>query len=986
MSTPLFRFTTRINRITKLLILSALLSLIGCIDQEDIDAIEPSSTSYSDTIIEGQATNSVIENGIVRTYQISHSEDQSKASIYPFGLPVRTDINGHFSLRLPNTVHPDSILIKITADQDTLITCDVISGCPKNASDTSTTFGNKFSLDTNYEISAILPIVEHGFLNTVNISVLSHLAASHAKNKEKGLTNENVNASYRYIEALMGLGSGALQLTPPDLTKLNSYADLNKTAIKTSIISASFLALLHSPDWDNISEIINHAADRIASSGALTAANMSALPDVALDDLFYKASEISQNLLSQTDNPKLQSNLAKISSEVEAAYDLTTIVPELIDPVEISQHPVSLTVNEASPASFSVYALGDDNLNFQWRFNGNPIPEASEATYTISQANITDMGTYDVIVSNSVGSQVSLSALLVVHVITQKPTPVNTPPIGHNDTIEVFEDTITTIHVLDNDSDPDNEQLTITQATVAEGTGSVTVENIPTNTDQSSNVLVFTPGLNANSSSSIRYSISDNRGGNATAYVSVSILPINDAPESFPDSAVMQEDASLIIDVLANDTDADNDNLTISSAASASGQVTITSNDTLLFQPYESFNGMATISYIIEDGHGGISSSAATVTINAVNDAPIAINDVTSTLEDTPVSINVLNNDTDPEGHTLKISQVSASSGEVIINANNTITFSPAENMYGTSILSYAITDEDGGTSSAKVTVSILSVNDAPVLVNDTATTDEDIPTIINILGNDIDVDSDNLTITDAHAISSGGIVSINRDQTLTFVPNDDFNGDVALSYTVSDNHGGMSTASVSIAVHPTNDLPVLVNHHASTDQATDLTVDALLGAYDIDGNTLKIIESSALNGAVTLIGNGFITYHPEADFSGEDTIKYTVSDGQQGISSAFITVNVNEGNKTSTISLSWEIPTQRRNGTPLYRSDIKGYQIAYGTKPSLLDGSIFVNNVEIVNYILEGVKQGVYYFAIATVTQDDTQGAFSEQIAVTIL
>ena len=447
----------------------------------------------------------------------------------------------------------------------------------------------------------------------------------------------------------------------------------------------------------------------------------------------------------------------------------------------------------------------------------------------------------------------------------------------------------------------------------------------------------------------------------------------------------MKEDSKLTINVLANDHDADNDTLTISSASSAEGTVEVNKDNTITFQPTSDFNGIADITYITLDGHGGLTSGTAVITVYSVNDLPVATDDTTSTTEDTLVIVDVLGNDFDLDKDNLIITKASSTKGLVSINEDNTLTFIPSENINDSATLNYTISDTKGGNASAEVAVSIVAVNDSPILANDTVQTDEDTPVIINVLNNDIDPDNDTLIVSEVHTTNDGGMVSLNRDSTLTFVPVSDFNGEVTLSYTVSDSKGGSATASVTVIINPVNDFPVLADHKTTTNQATEITINALIDAYDADGDTLKIISSSALNGEISINNDQSITYYPTTNFNGEDTISYAVTDGKGGSSNALISIFVNPVKENYSIDLNWETPTKRDDGSPLYPSDIKGYNIAYGIDSKQLDSSAFITGAWSNHHAINDLNSGIYYFAIATVTQDNIQGDYSAQIAIPI-
>src|ERR1043165_8974469 len=213
------------------------------------------------------------------------------------------------------------------------------------------------------------------------------------------------------------------------------------------------------------------------------------------------------------------------------------------------------------------------------------------------------------------------------------------------------------------------------------------------------------------------------------------------------------------------------------------------------------------------------------ITVNAVNDEPVAVADSTSTNEDNSVTYNVLANDSDADGDSLSVTsatvQGGAAVGTAVVNADQSITFTPAANTNGPVTINYSIADGHGGTASSTLSVNVNAVNDTPVAVNDSFTTAEDTQLVsFSVLANDSDVDgSFPLTIGringSAIAVNGtvgviGGAVSLNADQTLTFTPNADSTTDAFFTYTIKDGAGAESAqATVTIDVTPVNDAPV---------------------------------------------------------------------------------------------------------------------------------------------------------------------------------
>jgi hypothetical protein len=192
-----------------------------------------------------------------------------------------------------------------------------------------------------------------------------------------------------------------------------------------------------------------------------------------------------------------------------------------------------------------------------------------------------------------------------------------------------------------------------------------------------------------------------------------------------------------------------------------------------------------------------------------VNNLPVANTDATTTAEDTPVNIPVLANDTDSDvNDVLVVTGVSgATGGTATVNANGTVTFTPAANFSGSGGFNYAISDGNGGTASSSVAVTVTAVNDAPVAGNDTATTPANTAVTLSVLANDSDVDGGALAVS-AVTQPANGTASANGT-TVTYTPNTGFAGANTFSYTVSDGNGGTATASVTVTVQAPVDLDI---------------------------------------------------------------------------------------------------------------------------------------------------------------------------------
>ncbi|MGL5011433.1 MAG: Ig-like domain-containing protein, partial [Paracoccaceae bacterium] len=338
-------------------------------------------------------------------------------------------------------------------------------------------------------------------------------------------------------------------------------------------------------------------------------------------------------------------------------------------------------------------------------------------------------------------------------------------------------------------------------------------------------------------------------------------------------------------------------------------------------------------------------SISDTVDNNSPQD-PVANPDVATTAEDTPVVIQVLANDTDPNGQPLTVTGGTSPNGTVTVNADGTITYTPNDDFNGTDTITYTVTDPNGNTATSTVTVTVTPVNDAPVAVDDAASTPEDTSVIINVLGNDTDVDGDGLVVTGTPT-SPNGTVVVNPNGTLTFTPTTDFTGTTTISYEISDGNGGTDTAVVNVTVGPVGDAPVATPDAAETDEDTPVVVPVLTNDRDPDGQPLTVTGGTAPNGTVTVNPDGTITYTPNDDFNGEDTITYSVTDPDGNTATSTVTVTVTPVNDapdanpdTSTTPFNTPVTFAVLGND----TDVDGDTLAISGTPTSPNGSVTVN------------------------------------------
>ena len=283
--------------------------------------IEPKSTPEpgKQISVKGGAIKGVIENGIVRVFSVDGEAGLYRKASTPLGDAERTDKNGQFDVSIPaNSL--DTIVVEITADIHTRMTCDVVDGCGLNAKGALIPFGKKFPLNDDFILEAAYFGLQDKDQLTLYVTPLTHLAVSHAVAQADGLSADNISAAYSLVEETLKLSPGSLQLPPPDLTRLDAYDTLSGDALQYAVMSASFLAMVNMPDWTTIDEVVNSAANRFALSGGLPDENGGVVSEVTLDDLFYQASDIASDLQSETTNNQIIVELVSVESSTDMYY------------------------------------------------------------------------------------------------------------------------------------------------------------------------------------------------------------------------------------------------------------------------------------------------------------------------------------------------------------------------------------------------------------------------------------------------------------------------------------------------------------------------------------------------------------------------------------------------------------------------------------------------------------------------------------------
>ena len=430
----------------------------------------------------------------------------------------------------------------------------------------------------------------------------------------------------------------------------------------------------------------------------------------------------------------------------------------------------------------------------------------------------------------------------------------NDEPVTAADAYEVGEDAllvvVATDGVLANDTDADGDALT-----------AVLVESPRWGTlDLSSDGgFVFTPAPDSSGTVTFRYAASDGLLS-STATVSLSIVSQPDAPISSSRAYDTAEDEALVValvdGVLSNDTDADGDTLRAVLVDSPRwGDLALASDGSFVFRPAPDSSGAVTFRYAASDGL--LSDTArVTITVERRNDAPITLDDVLASVEDSvlvvALSESALANDRDPDGDVLTVSLVDQPALGTITLADGQLTYTPVRDSSGVFTFRYAASD--GLLSdTATVTLTLAPVNDAPVATEDQAFVQLATSITIDVLANDTDVEGDALTLVSATARLDGQASVENG--LVRFTPDPSAEGAVDIDYTIRDSGGAVASGVLRVTV--------ITSVYTATDLGTLGGEGARAFAIDDQGRVVGVAQDEQgvvrpfvwQNGAMTFLG-----------------------------------------------------------------------------------------------------------------------------------
>ena len=381
-----------------------------------------------------------------------------------------------------------------------------------------------------------------------------------------------------------------------------------------------------------------------------------------------------------------------------------------------------------------------------------------------------------------------------------------------------------------------------------------------------------------------RLRVTDSGGDFAETTRTISV-GANQPPTANDQTVTTAEDTAKTVTLTGSDPEGQALTFALASPAPAHGTLTGTAPN-LTYTPAANYNGPDSFGFKVTDPFNNTDTGVVNVNVTAVNDAPVASNVSASTTEDNAVPVTLVASDADGEAVTYSV-VASPAHGSLTGTAPN-LTYTPAPNYNGPDSFTFKATDPNSADSNvATASITVTSINDAPIANPQSVTTNEDTPVGITLTGSDVETPPTfSIVAVPAHGSLSGALPN------LTYTPAANYFGPDSLVFKVTDGSAATDTATIDITVNSVNDAPTAAGTNVTT--TADTPVTAHITASDLEGDTLSYTPTSPTPaGGTVSCTDADCTYTPASGFFGPDSFDVTVSDGNGGSVTVSVGVSV---------------------------------------------------------------------------------------------
>lgn len=574
-----------------------------------------------------------------------------------------------------------------------------------------------------------------------------------------------------------------------------------------------------------------------------------------------------------------------------AAASAIVVVSPIASPIEITTEDDFYQFEGPRLIAPAPGVLGNDRVQGADTLTAEVVLPPTQGQLTLNpdgsftfQAPAGFVGTLGFTYAAKVGAEAALA-----YVVLDVTATDNVPPEARGERFAMFEDAVLDSRssggVLINDADYENATLSAELVDPP----SHGLLNFNANGD-----FVYRPETNFHGSDGFTYRAYDGQRYSDVVAVDIDVYAQNDAPAAMDDAYLATQDSALAVGapegLLANDADLDGDVLHVELIDDpAFGQVSVEANGAFVYQPLTGASGLDRFRYAVSDGS---TRDLAEVSINVRapgNAAPTATGEDLIVAEDGQQTLNLLANDTDPNGDSLiVVTATDAAHGDVAIQ-NGAMTYRPDQNFNGSDAFSYRVSDGELLSDVVVVTITVTPENDPPVAVTDLYQTLQAqpmaVPAATGVLANDTDPDS-TLAGAALQTAPSFGTASLSNDGSFQYLPDPGFYGRDEFSYVVTD---GELTAVGRVILDVTraaNQRPVAQGevYVLAEDSVFDSRQSESLLANDLDADAQPLslqILAPPTAGTLDVLPDGHVRYQPARDWVGDLVIPYAVSDGE---------------------------------------------------------------------------------------------------------